>query len=120
MRREPALPAHDFIGRMNAAVQPLALAHWETRPRYGARGTEEALARSACESPALGFLRWFAEKSAFDGLSAGSTCVWFLGLRFVNPGRHWVPFQYGACRDSDAAPWRAFERSGAGGRTPVD
>jgi inner membrane protein len=119
-RSEPLPPAHDFFGRMNAAFQPLALAQWEARPRYGTSGAEQALARSAWESPALGFLRWFAEKPAFDGLSAGSTCVWFLDLRFVNPGRNWVPFQYGACRDSDAAPWRAFERSGAGGRAPVD
>jgi hypothetical protein len=64
-------------------------------------------------------MRWFAEKPAFDGLGKGSTCVWFLDLRFVNPGREWVPFQYGACRESDTAPWRAFERSGSDGRTPL-
>ena len=115
-RKEPLPPAHDFVGRMDAAFQPLSLAQWETRPRYGASSAEQALARSAWESPALAFLRWFAEKPAFDGLSAGSTCVWFLDLRFVNPGRDWVPFQYGACRESEAAPWRAFERAAAGGR----
>ena len=119
LRKEPLPAAHDFVGRMDAPFQPLALAQWHARPRYGASGVEQALARSAWESPALGFLRWFAEKPAFDGLSAGSTCVWFLDLRFVNPGRDWVPFQYGACRENDTAPWRAFERSGAGGRTPL-
>ncbi|HEX9184751.1 MAG TPA: hypothetical protein VF876_15950, partial [Burkholderiales bacterium] len=118
-RKEPQPPAHDFVGRMDAAFQPLALAQWETRPRYGARAEEQALARSAWESPALAFLRWFAEKPAFDGLSAGSTCVWFLDLRFVNPGRDWVPFQYGACRENESAPWRAFERAAAGGRVPL-
>jgi inner membrane protein len=114
-RKEPLPPAHDFAGRMDAAFQPLALAQWETRPRYGASAEEQALARSAWQSPALDFMRWFAEKPAFDGLGKGSTCVWFLDLRFVNPGREWVPFQYGACRDSDAAPWRAVERSAGGG-----
>jgi hypothetical protein len=60
-------------------------------------------------------MRWFAEKPAFDGLGKGSTCVWFLDLRFVNPGREWVPFQYGACRSGgDAAPWRATERGADG------
>jgi inner membrane protein len=118
-RREPRPPAHDFVGRMDAAFQPRALAQWESRPRYGSSGAEQALARSAWESPALAFLRWFAEKPAFDGLSAGSTCVWFLDLRFVNPGRDWIPFQYGACRESEAAPWRAFERAAGGGREPL-
>ena len=103
----------------DAPFQPLALAQWVTRPRYGASGTEQALARSAWESPALGFLRWFAEKPAFDVLSAGSTCVWFLDLRFVNPGRDWIPFQYGACRESETAPWRAYERAAGGGREPL-
>jgi inner membrane protein len=119
-RVEPLPPAHDFVGRMDAAFQPLALAQWETRPRYGASAEEQALARAAWESPALAFLRWFAEKPAFDGLGTGSTCVWFLDLRFVNPGRDWVPFQYGACRESAAAPWRAFERAAGGGRVPLD
>jgi inner membrane protein len=115
VRKEPLPPAHDFVGRMNSAFQPLALAQWETRPRYGASAAEQALARSAWESPALGFMRWFAEKPAFDGLGRGSTCVWFVDLRFVNPGREWVPFQYGACRESESAPWRAFERTAGGG-----
>jgi inner membrane protein len=115
VRKEPLAPAHDFIGRMDAAFRPLALAQWEMRPRYGASAAEQALAREAWQSPALGFMRWFAEKPAFDGLGKSSTCVWFVDLRFVNPGREWVPFQYGACRESESAPWRAFERA-AGGR----
>ncbi len=111
LRREAPLPAaHDFIGRMDAAFQPLALARWETGSRYGSSAAEQAVARSAWNSPALGFMRWFADKPAFDGVSVGSTCVWFVDLRFLNPGRDWVPFQYGACRDSATAPWRPFER----------
>jgi inner membrane protein len=119
VRAEPLVPAHDFVGRMNAAFQPLALAQWEMRPRYGASSTEQALARAAWQSPALGFMRWFAEKPAFDGLGKGSTCVWFVDLRFVNPGREWVPFRYGACRETESAPWRAYERAADGGRVAL-
>jgi inner membrane protein len=119
-REEPAPAAHDFLGRMDAAFQPLALARWETASRYGGSAAEQEVARSAWESPALGFMRWFAEMPAFDGLGKGSTCAWFIDLRFANPGRDWLPFQYGACRDDPAAPWRAFERLGASGRRPLD
>jgi len=118
-RTAPLPPAHDFIGRMDAGFQPLALAQWETRPRYGTSAKEQALARAAWNSPALGFMRWFADRPAFDGLSAGSTCAWFIDLRFLNPGREWLPFQYGACRDSDAAPWRAFERLEGAAHRPL-
>lgn len=119
-RTEPLPAAHDFIGRMDAAFQPLAHARWETRERYGASAAEQALAQSAWHSPALGFLRWFADKPAFDGLSAGSTCAWFVDLRFLNPGRDWVPFRYGACRETAHAPWRAFERLNGTARRAVD
>ena len=65
-------------------------------------------------------MRWFAEKPAFDGLGHGSTCAWFIDLRFANPGRDWLPFQYGACRDNPAAPWRAFERLDGSARRALD
>jgi inner membrane protein len=119
-RQEPAPAAHDFLGRMDAAFQPLTLARWETATRYGSSAAEQVIARSAWESPAFGFMRWFAEKPAFDGLGKGSTCAWFIDLRFANPGRDWLPFQYGACRDNSAAPWRAFERLGENGRRLLD
>jgi inner membrane protein len=118
-RTAPLPPAHDFIGRMDAGFQPLALARWETRPRYGTSAEEQALARAAWNSPALGFMRWFADRPAFDGLSAGSTCAWFVDLRFLNPGRGWVPFRYGACRDAPEAPWRAFERLEGAAHRPL-
>ena len=119
-RTAPLPVAHDFIGRMDAAFQPVSLARWEAGSRYGRNAEEQELARSAWESPALGVMRWFAEKPVFDGRTEGSTCVWFLDLRFVNPGREWVPFQYGACRERAGAPWRAFERVGTSGRRPLD
>jgi len=118
-RQEPAPAAHDFLGRMDAAFQPLALARWETATRYGSSAAEQEIARAAWESPALGFMRWFAEKPAFDGLGKGSTCAWFIDLRFANPGRDWLPFQYGACRESAGAPWQAYQRLDAGGRVPL-
>jgi len=117
-RTEPAPPAHDLVGRLDAAFQPLALARWETRTRYGESAEVQRLAREAWASPALGFFRWFAGVPAFDGLGTGSTCVWFVDLRFVNPGRDWVPFRYGACQAGPGAPWRAHERA-AGTREPV-
>jgi len=109
-RQEPLGAAHDFVGRMDAAFQPLALARWETRPRYGETEAEQRIAREAWASSALGFMRWFAGLPAFDGLSAGSTCAWFVDLRFLNPGRDWLPFRYGACQERPGGPWRAFER----------
>ena len=60
------------------------------------------------------FFRWFAERAAFDGRTVQPDCVWFLDLRFVNPGRDWVPFRFGACRDAPGAPWRAYERMDGG------
>jgi len=99
-----------FVAKLDAAYRPLAAAQWETRGRYG----EGELGRSAWNSPALGFLRWFAERPAFDGASADPACVWFIDLRFVNPGRDWVPFRFGACREGSRpaadSPWRAYER----------
>jgi inner membrane protein len=53
-------------------------------------------------------------------VSQASTCVWFLDLRFVNPGRDWVPFRFGACRDGSQAPWRAYERDAEGARKALN
>jgi inner membrane protein len=116
VRKEARTASDGFIAKLDAPFLPLAQARWETRARFGSTREEAALARSAWESSALGFFRWFADKPAFDGRSEGSTCVWFVDLRFVNPGRDWVPFRYGACRDSPSAPWQAYERLDADGR----
>jgi len=94
-----------FIAMLDSVYEPLASAHWETRARYG-EGEAKALARQAWDSPAMAVYRWFADLPAFDGLSAGSTCVWFIDLRFYTPGRGTQPFRYGACRDRPEAPWR--------------
>ena len=53
------------------------------------------------------------------GASSDPDCIWFLDLRFVNPGRDWVPFRFGACRENPDSPWRAYERLDEGGRAPL-
>jgi inner membrane protein len=98
-------PGDGFIARIDSVYQPLASARWETRTRYG-EGKDRALVQEAWSSPALSVYRWFADQPAFDGVSAGSTCVWFVDLRFFTPGRDLPPFRYGACRDGPGASWR--------------
>jgi inner membrane protein len=103
MRREARRyqPGDGFVARLDAPYVPLAQARWETRPRYGSD-----LAKEAWESEALAFYRWFADHPAFDGMSEGSTCAWFVDLRFLTPGRDTMPFRYGACREAPGGPWR--------------
>ena len=116
VRREAKTNADGFVARLDAPFLPLADARWDTRARFGSTREETALARSAWESGALDFFRWFAAKPAFDSRTAGSTCVWFIDLRFLNPGRDWVPFRFGACRESATAPWFPYEWSDSGVR----
>jgi inner membrane protein len=97
-------PGDGFIARIDAPYLPLEQAIWVARPRYGA--TDTALIREAWNSEALAFFRWFADLPAFDGTSAGSTCVWFTDLRFLTPGRETMPFRYRVCREAPGAPWR--------------
>lgn len=114
LRKEVKTDADGFVAKLDAPFLPLSEARWETRARFGSTREETALARSAWESGALDFFRWFAAKPAFDSRTAGSTCVWFVDLRFVNPGRDWVPFRFGACREAPTAPWVTYERTDTG------
>ena len=117
VRREPrrVQPGEGFLTRMDAPYRPRAQAIWLTQTRYG-HPPVDAMARQAWNSPALGFFRWFADLPAFDGLSEGSTCVWFIDLRFLTPGREGMPFRFGACRDAPDRPWQAYQRLDANGR----
>jgi inner membrane protein len=121
VRAVPRAPAPDdgFVARLDAVYQPLSMARWEMRSRYGDDARTQSLAREAWESEALSFYRWFAELPAFDGLSADGACVWFRDLRFATPGRAQVPFPYGACREGGSGPWRAYQRLADGGRQPL-
>jgi len=110
----PYRPGDGFVAKLDAPYLPLAQAIWVTRSRYGE--TDQDFIREAWNSDALGFFRWFADLPAFDGLTQGSSCAWFVDLRFLTPGRDVMPFQFGACRESPGAPWRAYERIGAAGR----
>lgn len=115
VRREPRSSGGGFIAKIDSPYLPLERAAWVTHTRYG-HPPANALARQAWDSPALGFFRWFADVPAFDGITEGSTCVWFSDLRFLTPGRDGMPFRFGACRDSPQAPWQAYQRSGEDGR----
>ncbi|MBM3345906.1 MAG: metal-dependent hydrolase [Betaproteobacteria bacterium] len=114
-----AAPEDGFVARLDAHYQPLSMARWETRSRYGDDARTQAVARDAWESTALAFFRWFAVLPAFDGLSPDGACVWFRDLRFATPGRAQVPFPYGACREGGGGPWRAYQRLADGGRNPL-
>ncbi len=107
IRKEPRAyrPGEGFIARLDSAYQPLSAARWEARSRFG-EGAAKPLAQEAWNSPAMAVFRWFADLPAFDGVSEGSTCVWFVDLRFGTPGRDAMPFRYGACRDRSGTPWR--------------
>ncbi|HSH07486.1 MAG TPA: metal-dependent hydrolase [Burkholderiales bacterium] len=122
LRREPrALAADDgFVARLDAAYLPVAQAQWETRSRFGESVQTRRLVREAWNAPAFAFFRWFADKPAFDGISQGSTCVWFTDLRFLTPGRSNVPFRYGVCRAREDALWAAYQRAGPTGRTRIE
>jgi inner membrane protein len=102
-------PGDGFIARIDSPYMPAAQAIWVARSRYGEADRE--LIREAWNSEALAFFRWFADLPAFDGVSEGSSCVWFADLRFLTPGREWLPFRFGACRESVNAPWRGYERT---------
>jgi len=107
-------PGEGFVAKIDSPYMPVEQAIWVTRRRYGHasdNGGDRELIREAWNSEALAFFRWFAEVPAFDGVSEGSTCIWFADLRFLTPGREWLPFRYGACRDQPGAPWRGYERT---------
>jgi inner membrane protein len=106
VRKEPRRyqPGDGFIARLDSPYLPLEQAIWVARARYGE--TNHTLIRDAWSSDALSFFRWFADLPAFDGMTEGSTCVWFTDLRFLTPGRDTMPFRYRVCRDRSGAPWR--------------
>jgi inner membrane protein len=108
------MPGDGFVAMLDAPYRPLAQARWETAARYG----PDPAAREAYDSPALAFFRWFADAPALK--ESGEGCYWFQDLRFLTPGRDWLPFQFGACREGPAGPWRAFERTDDAGRRAVD
>jgi inner membrane protein len=108
-------PGDGFIARIDTPYMPADQAIWVMRSRYGHasdNGGDRELIKEAWNSEALAFFRWFADVPAFDGVSEGSTCIWFADLRFLTPGREWLPFRFGACREHPNAPWRGYERTG--------
>jgi inner membrane protein len=110
--KPPADPGTGFIARLDAAYRPLREAQWTQRTRFGMTSEQQALARSAWNSPALGFFRWFADLPAFDGVASGSECVAFRDLRFDTPGRDAIPFRFTVCRASADDRWRLASAEG--------
>ena len=106
VRKEPRRyePGDGFVAKLDSPYMPVEQAIWVARSRHGE--TNRALIRQAFDSEAFAFFRWFADLPAFDGLSEGSTCVWFTDLRFLTPGRETMPFRYRVCRDRPGSPWR--------------
>jgi inner membrane protein len=106
VRKEPRRyrPGDGFIARIDSPYLPVEQAIWVTRARYGQ--IDQALIKEAWNAEPLYFFRWFADLPAFDGMSEGSTCVWFTDLRFLTPGRETMPFRYRVCRSRPDAPWR--------------
>jgi inner membrane protein len=116
LRRQPRryAPGDGFVAKIDSPYMPAEQAIWVRRSRYGEADRE--LIREAWNSEALAFFRWFADVPAFDGVSEGSTCIWFADLRFLTPGREWLPFRFGACREHPGAPWRGYERAESGAK----
>ena len=106
VRTEPRryAPGDGFVARIDSPYLPLGQAVWVARARYGE--TDQSLIKEAWNAEALHFFRWFADLPAFDGVSEGSSCVWFTDLRFLTPGRESMPFRYRVCRERPDAPWR--------------
>lgn len=119
-RTEPVTyqPGDGFVRKLDSIYEPRTKANWVERTRYG-HPPFDAIGREAWNIPQLAFYRWFNELPALDGMTEKPQCAWFIDLRFVTPGRDWVPFQFGACRDVPGAPWKPYERAPNGGRTPL-
>ena len=110
------VPGEGFVAKLDAPYEPLDSVHWQTRSRYG----EGDVAKAAWDSPALRFFRWFAARPALEAATRNPECYWFVDLRFVSPGRDWVPFRFGACREPSGAGWRASERDDLGKPVAID
>jgi inner membrane protein len=101
-----------FVAMLDAPFLPVAQARWETRERYGPANA----GREAFDSPPFAFFRWFADAPAHE--RAEGACHWFTDLRFVNPGREWIPFRFAACREG--GDWSILERTDAGRQRRVN
>ena len=109
----------NWVERLDAPYQPIALARWQSVARYG-EGDDRGLGEEAWQQPQFAFYRWFAAYPVVAAVERGnpSHCVWYRDLRFLTPGRHSWPFRYGMCR-GESGQWRAYQYPEAGSPTPV-
>jgi len=108
-------PDDNFIRRLSAPYKPVALAQWETRPKFGGGDVEE-LAREVWAAEEFAFYRWFAMFPVFDHAEITppvNRCAGFGDLRFEIPGRGDTPFRYGLCGRAEGGEegtgWRLYE-----------
>ena len=111
-------PAGGIFERLDAPYRPLDDVVWHERLRFGAAGSERDRVQSAWRADDLDFFRRFADLPVFDGTHPGASCVWFVDLRFLTPGRDSMPFRYGACRGADQR-WRGHQMDGTGQPIPL-
>jgi inner membrane protein len=108
--RVPTPPDDAFwLKRVYASYQGAQHARWQRVSRVGEDETQRALVQSAWNAPALLPYRQFtlfAVPYRVDRTNP-KTCVWFQDLRFALVGRD-MPFRYGACRESERAPWAVY------------
>ncbi len=108
---EPPPPEAGWLRRLAAFYRPVQAMVWTRVPRYTDDPHEAALAEAAWQAPEFERYRRFAQFPAVYRVDHGPvarSCVWFHDLRFALPGRHHVPFRYGACRDSKTSAWRVY------------
>lgn len=104
-------PDDNFIRRFSAPYRPVALARWESRPRFG-NGDLQGFAREVWSKEDFAFYRWFAMFPVLDHAqrdASGSLCAGFRDLRFEIPGRVDLPFIYGLCGTPGADGWRLYK-----------
>ena len=106
--REHSAPWPGVLGEITQAYQPAALAHWQSRHRYGTTPAEIALAREVWFHPAFAGFRRFALYPALDHIAvtdSAAVCVWFVDQRFVLPVVA-PSFCFGLCRHSADDAWQ--------------
>jgi len=124
LRRRDARVAGEDAGllrRLDARYLPVDQAQWQFATRLGLDEETRALSQAVWDHPEFAVMRWFYALPALHAIerTPGEECAWFHDLRFVVPGRDALPFRYGMCRASAAAPWQRFELRGEAGRRPV-
>ncbi|MEO8992815.1 MAG: metal-dependent hydrolase [Nitrosospira sp.] len=106
---KPPDPASGILGmweRIAAAYQPVTVAKWIRRRRFGDTDSQRHLAHEAWTQDIFAPFRRFAAFPALNQieLAGNGVCVSFLDLRFTVPSLS-PSLVFGLCRDSPTGPW---------------